>query len=126
MNLVPLILPDGFVCPFIELATSTDVEMQRVGLAGRKFVGPGAGMFFSFLLPDRHHMTMQGCLVDLDIIWLGVRHTVQSVKTARVGSKRNFYDIAGQSWAVLELAAGQAAAHGVIPGSQIRFVTLSV
>lgn len=124
MNLVPLILPDGFVCPYIELADTN--LLWRRGLAGRDHLGPGQGMLFAFGGPGMHPMWMQGCLVDLDMVWLDYGLCVrQTLRGSKAGTLQGGRDGNPLSWYVLELAAGQAVAHGVIPGSQIRLVAPS-
>lgn len=122
MNLVPLILPDGFVCPYIYLANSN--VLRADGLRYCDCLGPGWGMLFDFGCPGVQRMTLAGCRIPLDVIWLGRLFDVRQVITAAIGAG-HLLDHGAASWCVLELAAGQAAAHGVIPGSQIRFVTPS-
>jgi uncharacterized membrane protein (UPF0127 family) len=84
-------------------------------------------MLFVFGCLGSHPMTMRGCRVSLDIIWLNLDGIVRGWLTAPVDEGVSCWlDLGGLSASVLELAAGQCAAHGVIPGSLIRFVTPSV
>jgi uncharacterized protein len=115
-NTIAAVLPDGFVVPYVEVAATE--EARRRGLVGR-VVGLDQGMVFEFGRRGQHPMHMLGCIVPLDIIWLDDRGRV--IKSDTLTAMMQDWDHSCMSWNVLELAAGQASAHGVVPGSQIRF-----
>jgi uncharacterized membrane protein (UPF0127 family) len=118
------ILPSG---DEFSLELAIDPEKRALGYMFREEVGPNEGMLFIFETVDRHGIWMKNCKVPLDLIWLDDRlrvlevapdqqpcspdrrcPTVQPLKAARY---------------VLEVAAGNAKRHGLVPGSQIVILT---
>ena len=80
------------------------------------------GMLFLFPDIDVHSFWMKDTLIPLDIIWIDDSSRVVHVKANVPPCKADpcpSYTPSGAARYVLELAAGQAAAHGVVAGSQI-------
>jgi uncharacterized membrane protein (UPF0127 family) len=118
------ILPSG---EEFSLELAVDPEKRALGYMFRDEVGPNEGMLFVFESVERHGIWMKNCRVALDLIWLDERFrvlevapdqqpcspdrrcpTVQPLKAARY---------------VLEVAAGNAKRHGLVPGAQITILT---
>jgi uncharacterized membrane protein (UPF0127 family) len=113
---VRLIMPDGFIV--VAALASTRDELQR-GLQGVSNLPAGTGMLLAFGSDDVHKIHMRGCLVPLDILWLGEHgvivqaeynvppcHTIDCPVYG--GNVRSCY--------VLELPAGTAKQHGGVVG----------
>ena len=117
--LIAVILPDGFVVPYVEVA-ATDAERRR-GLGGRESVDSSQGMLFVFDFFGSHPIWMKAMLVPIDVLWLDAGQFVRAFGTLQPGSMMP-QDGGCKSLHVLELAAGQCVAHGVTIGSQLGFM----
>lgn len=87
------------------------------GVRGLPDLRPGTGVLLSWKNTGWHALTMQGVAFPLDLIWLDEQLHVTSV-ARRVMPETSI--IRGYGKAVLELAAGQAAASGLVAGVQLR------
>jgi hypothetical protein len=118
----PVALPDGSEVE-AELAVSFG-EQQR-GLMFRRELPAGRGMLFLFENPGRHGFWMLNTLVSLDIVWLDSGRRVvfvsENTPPCPAGTFCPTYggDVVAQF--VLELAAGQAAAHGLTVGARLAW-----
>lgn len=112
-------LPDGFV---VALELAFDDPTRAQGLMFRESLAPGKGMLFLFPRSGIYPFWMKNTLIPLDMIWLESDGRVVDVK-ANVppcpGDPCPSYSPSGKANYVLELAAGEAAVHGVIPGSVV-------
>lgn len=118
------VLPDNTVVS-LELAI-TD-EQKAVGLMFRDVLPPNHGMLFLFDREDYLPFWMKNTLIPLDFIWLDASGTVVDVKASVPPCKLDpcpSYKPSRPARAVLELAAGQAAAHGVKPGVRLTFTAV--
>ena len=108
-----------------ELATTP--EQQARGLMFRSYVPPDRGMLFVGDRASRRSFWMYQCLVPLDMVWLdGAHRIVEIVREAppcRETDPQRCPSYGGtvNSVYVLELAAGQAAAHGLRLGDRLDF-----
>lgn len=115
------VLPDATVVT-LELAL-TD-EQKALGLMFRDVLPPNHGMLFLFDREDFLPFWMKNTLIPLDFIWLDKEGTVVDVKASAPPCKLDpcpSYKPKRPARAVLELAGGQAAAHGVKPGVRLEF-----
>lgn len=116
----PVALPDGTEVQ-AELALSF-AERQR-GLMSRRELPSSQGMLFLFENPGRYGFWMLNTLVPLDIVWVDSERRVvfvsENTPPCPAGTFCPTYgsDVVAQF--VLELAAGQAAAHGVTVGARL-------
>jgi hypothetical protein len=121
---VPITLPDGEVIR-AELA-STPAEQAR-GLMFRRELAPGRGMIFHFPDSRPRPFWMYQTLIPLDIVWMNEQGVIVEISadTPPCGSTDSGdcpnYGGTIASQYVLELAAGQAAAHQLKVGGRIRF-----
>lgn len=117
-------LPDGAA---IEAELAITPQEQSRGLMFRAYLPPDKGMLFVAPGPQRRGFWMYQCLISLDIIWLDGNHEIVEVATDVPPCKEidarecPSYGGAVDSVYVLELAAGQAAAHGLKLGGRIDF-----
>ena len=116
-----VVLPDGFRV-IIEVAAD-DVSRAQ-GLMYRESVPKGRGMLFMFPETGVYPFWMKNTLVPLDILWIDANRRVVSVAAAVPPCSSEpctSYPPAGAANFVLELAAGEAAAHKLKAGDEIRF-----
>jgi uncharacterized membrane protein (UPF0127 family) len=116
-------LPDGAQIK-AELALSRDAQSQ--GMMFRTNLRPGEGMLFPFQEMAPRAFWMFQTLVPLDIIWLDdnkriVEISANSPPCRTVPDDCPTYGGSAHSTYVLELAAGQAAAHNLSLGAQLEF-----
>jgi uncharacterized protein (TIGR03437 family) len=118
----PVTLPDGSEVE-AELA-ATFSERQR-GLMFRRELPAGQGMLFLFENPGQYGFWMLNTLVPLDIVWLDSEHRVvfisENTPPCPAGTFCPTYGSEATAQFVLELAAGEAAAHRVRVGAQVEW-----
>jgi uncharacterized membrane protein (UPF0127 family) len=106
----------------VEVA-NTDAARAK-GLMYRRELRPDTGMIFLFPSTEEHPFWMHNTLIGLDMIFLGddravvgvVDHAAPRTDTLRTVHKPSRY--------VVEVSAGEAAAHGVGPGTRAVFIDL--
>jgi len=119
------VLPDGFEVT-VEVAV-TDEE-RRLGLMFRPSLPESRGMLFRFERRGILSIWMKNTYVPLDIVFLDERGVVVDISANAVPCKADpcpHYTPRKPANAVLELAAGTAAHHGLGPGSVIAFTGVS-
>ena len=121
---VALTLPDGAV---IQAEVVSTPAKQQQGLMFRRKLAPERGMLFNFPASDRRPFWMFQTLIPLDIIWMDADGVIVEIAadTPPCGSANpvdcpNYGGTVSAQY-VLELAAGQAAAHNLKLGSRIQF-----
>jgi hypothetical protein len=118
----PVALPDGAEV-HAEVA-ATFVERQR-GLMFRRELPSSAGMLFLFDNPGRYGFWMLNTLVPLDIVWLDSDRRVvfvsENTPPCPPGTACPTYGSEAVAQFVLELAAGQAAAHQLNVGDELAW-----
>src|SRR5574341_1342152 len=85
------------------------------GVRGAACLRPGTGVLITWRNTGRHLLTMRGVSFPLDMIWLDAQLRVTSV-LPQVAPETPLVE--GYGKAALEMAAGQAAALGLTPGTQ--------
>ena len=118
----PIGLPDGTEVE-AELAASF-AEEQR-GLMFRRELPASQGMLFLFDNPGHYGFWMLNTLVPLDIVWLDSERRVvfvsKNTPPCPPGALCPTYGGEATAQFVLELAAGQAATHGLTLGSRLEW-----
>jgi uncharacterized membrane protein (UPF0127 family) len=104
----------------VEVA-STD-ESRRRGLMFRRELGPDRGMLFVFEGPAEHGFWMRNTLLSLDLIFLGDDRSVVGVVERAEPKTETIRTVKKLSRYVVEVAAGEAAAHAVGPGTRAVFI----
>ena len=105
----------------VEIANSDEARTR--GLMYRRDLPQDRGMIFVFPATEEHVFWMHNTLIGLDLIFLGEDRTVAGVVTAApqtdtprtVGKPTRF---------VVEVSAGEAAAHAVGPGTHAAFIDI--
>jgi uncharacterized membrane protein (UPF0127 family) len=99
-----------------------DPETRAMGLMHRPSLRPDRGMLFLFPDTGVHSFWMKNTLIPLDMIWIDENLRVVDVKAGVPPCEADpcpSYLPRGPARHVLELAAGQAAAHRVDPGDAV-------
>jgi hypothetical protein len=116
-----VILPDNFVYS-VEIAADPDLRAQ--GLMYRDQLRPATGMLFFFPTDGDYGFWMKNTMIPLDMIWLDSARKVVHIKTnvppCRIEQCPS-YEPGVTSRYVLELAAGEAAKHGLKVGDVLRY-----
>ena len=107
----------------VELARTP--EERARGLMFRDHLDPDTGMLFIFAEPEVHSFWMHNTLISLDMIHLGDDRTVVGVVASAPPRNDEPRSVGKPARYVLEVAAGEAAAHFVLPGSRAVFVGIS-
>lgn len=121
---IAVTLPDGFV---VQAELAATPEQHSRGLMFRDELPAGRGMIFDFPDVRPRGFWMFQTLIPLDIIWLDAHAEVVEISahTPPCGSSNPgecpSYGGSVASRYVLEIGAGQAAAHGVEIGRRIEF-----
>jgi len=124
MDGVSVTLPDGVV---IRAEVVSTVEDQQRGLMFRRALAPDRGMLFNFTSYEERPFWMFQTLIPLDIIWMNPQGVIVEISadTPPCASTNPAdcpnYGGSVKSQSVLEVAGGQAAAHGLKVGNRIRF-----
>lgn len=107
----------GSVSVSVELADEP-LEHAR-GLMFRPALGPKEGMLFDFGDDTPHSMWMKNTCVSLDIVFLKADGRVSGVARHVPPFSERTTPSPGPVRGVLELAAGQAEAFGLLPGDRV-------
>ncbi len=117
-------LPDGTP---IEAELAITQEEQGRGMMFREYLPDDKGMLFVGSDSQPRRYWMYQCLIPLDLLWLDGNHLIveinPDVPPCAEADARKCPTFGGtvNSVYVLELAAGQAAAHGLKLGDRIDF-----
>ncbi len=120
---IPVTLPDGFV---VDAWVADTPEKQERGLMHVTQLPENKGMIFTFDREGEQLFWMKNTLIDLDIIFMAtdktVTHVADNVPHSTLSTPDDQVATApGYGQYVLELAAGTAAKHGVMPGRKLAF-----
>ncbi len=105
-----------------QVALAMTPQQRRDGLAGRTQIAPHEGMLFVFPSPGLVSFWMEGCLVDIDVAFIGPDMRVTAVHTMRAepgGIGQAIYSSGLPAQYALEVRAGGLAAAGVKEGHSV-------
>jgi hypothetical protein len=92
---------------------------QATGMMYRTEVPKGTGMLFPFDPPRPASFWMRNTYVPLDIVFIGADGRVLNVEANAVPLSETMRSSKGSAAAVLELAGGEAARIGLMPGDRV-------
>lgn len=119
-----IILPDGYA---IQVEIAADDATRAQGLMYRDQLPQDRGMIFLFTKAGNYPFWMKDTLIPLDMIWIDEQHRIvhiaHNVRPCKADPCPN-YDPGAFANAVLEVAAGVAARHGLANGQPLRFEAL--
>lgn len=104
----------------VEIAASALARAR--GLSYRDELPDGRGMLFAFGRAQRHAFWMKGMRFPIDIVWIREGEVVDvtpEVPPAEGAIDLRTYTPIVPADEVLELPAGYAEAHGIVPGTRI-------
>ncbi len=110
----------------VELALTPEEKTQ--GLSDRPSLAPNTGMLFVYHSEGRRSFWMRNMHFPLDILWIGQDCTVVDASLGvppplpgQTLDQLPLYSPSAPARHVLEINAGEAAAHGVGPGDAVEF-----
>ena len=104
---------------FIVEVAASDADQER-GLTQRRAVGADAGMAFPFRAPRQASFWMKDMVVPLDLLFVRPNGTIAAVLHGKPGDLHPLF--AGEPVsAVVEIAGGGAAAHGIVRGDRVHW-----
>lgn len=106
----------------VEIANSDDA--RRRGLMFRRELPPDRGMIFLFDSTAEHGFWMRDTLLSLDMIFLGEDRSVLGVVERAEPRTDTVRTVKKPSRYVVEVSAGEAAAHAVGPGTRAVFIDI--
>jgi uncharacterized protein len=106
----------------VELAR-TDEQRAR-GLMFRSELARDHGMLFIFDETSEHPFWMRNTLIPLDLLFLGDDRRVVGVVANAAPQTDSSRTVKEPSRYVVEVSGGEAAAHGVGPGTRVVFVSV--
>lgn len=101
----------------------TPAETQR-GLMFRRQMAPNAGMIFLFARPRQMTFWMRNTYIPLDMVFITSEMRVLGVVENATPETDDAREVEGISQYVLEVNAGFAREHGIVPGTAVRFEDL--
>lgn len=117
-------LPSGAV---FALEVARTPEQIAQGLMFRESLAPASGMVFLFEGPEPRAFWMKNCHFALDMVFALADGTVVDVLEAVPPCEADpcpSYPSRAPADTVVELTAGEAARHGVVPGARLRFLSV--
>jgi uncharacterized membrane protein (UPF0127 family) len=116
--------PDGTT---IRAEVALNIIDQARGLMFREELPPNAGMLFVFMEEAERSFWMYHTKIPLDILWMNANLEIVEISADTppcTGERRDdcpSYGGNASAQFVLEIAAGQVAAHGLKIGDRLRF-----
>ena len=102
------------------VARVTDREGHARGLMHVPYLAPDTGMLFVFDPPRKVGFWMRNTRIPLDMIFIGPDGRIASIVTRHDINSDRLTTSRASVAAVLEIAAGRAAALGVVTGQMVR------
>jgi uncharacterized membrane protein (UPF0127 family) len=116
-----VVLPDGYV---VHVEIASDDATRQQGLMYRDTLARDRGMLFFFPESGNYPFWMKNTLIPLDMIWIDdqkrVVHVAANVPPCKADPCPSVPPNANARY-VLEIAAGEAARHGLANGQTLKF-----
>jgi uncharacterized protein len=109
----------------VKVEIAADEPARARGLMYRRELKRDTGMLFVFQSTEVQTFWMHNTLLSLDLIFLGDDRSVVGVYPSAPAQTDDPRSIGKPSRYVVEVAAGDAAAHGVGPGTRVAFVDVA-
>jgi uncharacterized membrane protein (UPF0127 family) len=117
--------PPGADPVHVTVEVARTPSTRRRGLMFRRHLAPIAGMLFVFERPAPRTFWMRNTFLRLDMIFIGADRHVVGVVADATPLTDDPRAVDADSQYVLEVRAGFASEHGVVPGTLARFVGVS-
>jgi hypothetical protein len=109
----------------VKVEVVADEASRNRGLMFRRELKPNTGMLFVFQSTEEHAFWMHNTYISLDLIFLGDDRKVNGVYPNAPAQTDNPRTVGKPSRYVIEVGAGDAAAHAVGPGTQVAFIDVA-
>jgi uncharacterized membrane protein (UPF0127 family) len=109
----------------VKVEIAADDPSRQRGLMFRRSLPPNTGMLFVFQSSEEHVFWMHNTLLSLDMIFLGDDRSVVGVLDSVPTQNDAPRTVKKPSRYMLEIAAGEAAAHAVGPGTHVAFIDVA-
>jgi uncharacterized membrane protein (UPF0127 family) len=109
----------------VKVEIAADDASRARGLMFRRSLDPDRGMLFIFPDTEQRSFWMHNTLIALDMIFLDESRTVVGVVANAAPQTDTPRGVDKPSRYVVEVAGGQASAHGVGPGTRAAFIDVS-
>jgi uncharacterized membrane protein (UPF0127 family) len=106
----------------VRVEIAADEASRARGLMYRRSLEPDRGMIFVFPATEEHSFWMHNTLLSLDMIFLDETRAVIGVVANAAPQTDTPRTVGRPSRYVVEVAAGEAAAHAVTPGTRAAFI----
>jgi uncharacterized membrane protein (UPF0127 family) len=106
----------------VRVEIAADDPSRTRGLMFRRSLDPDRGMIFVFPASEEHSFWMHNTLLALDLIFLDETRQVVGVVANATPQTDTPRTVGKSSRYVVEVAAGEAAAHAVGPGTRAAFI----
>jgi hypothetical protein len=119
-----VVLPSGAV---FALEVARTPEQVAQGLMFRESLSPSTGMVFLFDAPEPRSFWMKNCHFALDMVFALKNGTVVDVLESVPPCAADpcpSYPSRAPADTVVELTAGEAMRHGVVPGARLSFLSV--
>jgi uncharacterized membrane protein (UPF0127 family) len=103
----------------VELAVSE--QEQEIGLMGRTKLADDAGMMFPFDQVGEVSFWMKDTLIPLDMLFIDEHGRIFNIKENAQPQDLTPVPSAGPTKAVIEIAGGNAKAHGIKVGNMVEY-----
>jgi uncharacterized membrane protein (UPF0127 family) len=106
----------------VKVEIAADDPSRTRGLMFRRNLPANTGMLFVFQSSEEHAFWMHNTPLSLDLIFLGDDRAVVGVYPSAPPQTDAPRSVGKPSRYVVEVLAGEAAAHGVGPGTKVAFI----
>jgi uncharacterized membrane protein (UPF0127 family) len=106
----------------VKVEIASDEVSRARGLMFRRDLPANTGMLFVFQATEEHAFWMHNTLLSLDMIFLGEDRAVAGVWPSVPPQTDAPRSVGKPSRYVIEVSAGEAAAHAVGPGTRVAFI----
>jgi uncharacterized membrane protein (UPF0127 family) len=110
----------------VRVEVADDDDERARGLMFRRHLAPDAGMLFVFEEPKTASFWMKNTFIPLDVLFIGEDLTILGIVTDTVPLSEDSIEIDQPSRYVLEVNAGFVRTHGIVAGSEIALVGVSL
>jgi uncharacterized membrane protein (UPF0127 family) len=109
----------------LKVEVASDDPTRQRGLMYRRELPRDRGMLFIFPSSEEHTFWMHNTLLSLDMVFMGEDRSVVGVLRDVPPLNEKARTVGKPSRYMLEIPAGEAAAHAVSPGTRVAFIDVA-
>lgn len=118
---IVVLLPEGREPVTVKVEVAANDPARERGLMYRRHLAEDAGMLFVFDRMEHQSFWMENTYIPLDMIFIDDALRVVGVVENAEPLTEDAREVEGESRYVLEVNAGFARQHDILPGTQVRF-----